>query len=143
MGSNSNSDSDFAIVHDLRKIAVQNACYISWVGAGAGMGAFIGSGAVGLGAAPGALIGGLGGLIWAIKTCKPIADKAGELMTTSYLTESELQRFRTSLQPFAPVSRDQALALAKIALDAYPAGYSGGGVSVGFSADLQRLLKNA
>ncbi len=143
MGSNSTSDDEFGIVHDLNKLALENRCYITWVGAGAGMGAFIGSGAAGLGAGPGALIGGLGGLLWAIKSCKPISNAASELMTTSYLTETELQRFQTSLQPYAPVSRDQALALAKIALDAYPGGFSGGGIAVGFSADLQQLLKNA
>jgi len=144
MGANfaSTDESDAGFVHDLQKMALNNACYIAWVGTGAGLGAFVGSGAGGVGAGPGALIGGLAGLIWAVKTCKPITGKAGQLMTTSFLSEDELRGFQSKLQPYAPVTREQALALAKIALDAHPSPHTAS-LPVDFSSQLRRALKTA
>jgi hypothetical protein len=128
------------IVHDLQKLAFSNACYIGWVGSGAGLGALWGSGAALVGAGPGAFIGGVAGLIWAIKTCKPATSAAGELMTTSFLTEGELRAFQERLNQYAPVNREQALALAKIALDAYPQPYTGS-LPIDFGMELGRALR--
>lgn len=121
-----------SFVHDLQKLQLNNRCYISWVAAGAIGGRFLG--------VSGIVLGGGAGLLAAAMTCKPLTDAASTHMTQSFLSEGVLQQFESKLRQYAPVTRDQSLALAKAVLEAYPQPQAAT-PPIDFGSELKRFLQ--
>lgn len=96
-------------VNDLEREAIEARCYIGWTAAGLAVGSLA---AVGLGTA----LGGLAGLLYASKTCKPIVNKIKPKIsqTGRFITPEELGKFHAELQKITPVTQDEAHRLAVI-----------------------------
>lgn len=121
-----------SFVHDLQKTALNNRCNIGWIAGGLLLGR--------LGGVPGVVLVGAAGLLAAAISCKPLTDAASKHMTQSFLSERVLQQFESKLRQYAPVTREQSLALAKAALDAYPQPQAAT-PPIDFGSELQRLLR--
>jgi len=118
------------MVHDLLQVVIKNKCYLAWTVAGATLGTLVKP-------VTGTVIVGLAGLLWASYTCKPISEGVAD--SQRFLGESDFRSFHDGVNKYSPVSREEALALAALAVK-YSPGPATCSPSQDFSAQLEKLL---
>ena len=96
---------DEQTVHDLRAIALRNKCYLGWAASGLVLGSVVKPGV-------GTVVGFLGGILWGVYTCKPIAQNAADRQR--FISESDFVSFHRQINVYHVVSRDEAFALAAL-----------------------------
>lgn len=103
------------LILNLKREALNNTCYLTAVGSGGLVGALWGNASPVPVVSPaiGALLGAVVGLIYASMVCKPIS----EGVTDGFMHSADFERFYDKLQQHVEISREQAIALATIAVE--------------------------